>query len=79
MIRRQFSWKELNDNGVEEERDIKEQLPLHRENAYLVKPKCLDRRFQKILQDSGFDLDKQVKVYQPDPPPPGDFWMFEQT
>jgi len=78
MIREVFSWKHLNDNGVEEERDIKK-LALPGVDAYLVKPRYLDRRFQEILECSGFDLDREVKVYQPDPPPTGDFWMFEQS
>jgi len=77
MIKEPFSWKELNDLGVEEERDIKG-LEVPAENAYLVKPRCLDRRFQERLQGSGFNLDAEVKVYRPDPPPYGDFWMFEQ-
>ncbi len=77
MIRKLFSWKELNDNGVQEKGDI-EKPAVPGENAYLVKPRGLDRRFQEVLQRSGFNLDTEVKVYRPDPPPYGDFWMFEQ-
>ena len=69
MISTKFSSIELCNYGVK--------LP-GRKEIRLVMPKCLDRRFQEELQRRGYDLDKEVKIFQPDPPPSDDTWTVEQ-
>ena len=49
-----------------------------RNETLRLKPNCLDRRFQEILQQLGYDLNAEVKIYQPDSQTFDDTWTVEQ-
>jgi len=71
MISTQFPSLELSSYGVN--------LP-GRNDTRLVMPKCLNRQGQEEFKRRGYDLDKEVSIFQPDPPPspPDDTLTVEQ-
>lgn len=76
MLKKLYSWNEMTSLGVTEQAVCGEKP--QPKKVYPVNPDRLSELFKARLRLDGFDLQKPLKTYLPEPPPAVDGLMFEQ-